>query len=130
MSTGNKNFDKLVEAGNAMGEVVAVDKFLIKVSGMQPVAVHALILFDDGSKGFVQQVDNDFVVVLHLGSEMLRTGTLAVVQNQEFRCKVGKDYIGRVITATGEPLDGKGPIAPDAVCQYLIMPQHFTRENY
>ncbi len=115
MSTGNKNFDKLVEAGNAMGEVVAVDKFLIKVSGMQPVAVHALILFDDGSKGFVQQVDNDFVVVLHLGSEMLRTGTLAVVQNQEFRCKVGKDYIGRVITATGEPLDGKGPIAPDAV---------------
>lgn len=115
MSTGNKNFDKLVEAGNAVGEVIGVDKFMVVVRGLQPVTVHALVMFDDGSKGFVNHIESDTVKILHLGDTELRTGTMAVVQNQEFLCKVGKDYIGRVISATGEPLDGKGPIAPDAV---------------
>ncbi|MDB5169036.1 MAG: atpA [Candidatus Saccharibacteria bacterium] len=111
MNSGNQHFDKLVAAGNPVGEVIAVDKFLVKAHGLQPCAVHALIMFEDGSKGFVHQVHPDHVVVLHLGSETLRVGVIAVVQHQELVCKVGKDYIGRVITATGEPLDGKGPIA-------------------
>ncbi|MDB5170572.1 MAG: atpA [Candidatus Saccharibacteria bacterium] len=111
MSTGNKHFDGLVEAGNPIGEVIAVEKFLVKVHGLQPCAVHALVMFDDGTKGFVHQVNSDHVLVLHLGSESLRTGAVAVVQHQELVTKVGKDYIGRVVSVTGDPLDGKGPIA-------------------
>lgn len=111
MNSGNQHFDKLVAAGNPVGEVIAVDKFLIKVRGLHPCSVHALIMFDDGSKGFVHQVQQDFVYVLHLGVEGLRTGTVAVVQYQELVTKVGKDFIGRVVSVTGEPLDGKGPIA-------------------
>jgi F-type H+/Na+-transporting ATPase subunit alpha len=111
----NKHFDKLVAAGNPVGEVIAVDRFLIKVRGLRPCAVHALIMFEDGSKGFVHQIKDDFVVVLHLGSETLRTGMVAVVQYQELVCKVGKDFVGRVVSVTGEPLDGKGPIGADAV---------------
>src|SRR5665213_137345 len=114
MSSGNQHFDKLVEAGNPVGEVIAVEKFLVKVRGLQPSAVHALIMFDDGSKGFVHQVHNDHVVVLHLGSESLRVGMVAVLQHQELVTKVDKDFIGRVVTVTGDPLDGKGPIAADA----------------
>jgi F-type H+/Na+-transporting ATPase subunit alpha len=38
---------------------------------------------------------------------------VAVVQHQELVCKVGKDFIGRVISVTGEPLDEKGAIAAD-----------------
>ena len=64
MSGGNRHFDKLVEAGNPVGEVIAVEKFLIKVRGLQPCAVHALIMFEDGSKGFVHQVQTDHVVLL------------------------------------------------------------------
>jgi F-type H+-transporting ATPase subunit alpha len=115
MSTGNKHFDSLVEAGNPVGEVISVEKFILKISGLQPVSVHALIMFEDGSKGFVHQVQKDHVVVLHLGVESLRSGTLGVVQHQELVSKVGKDFIGRVVSVTGEPLDGKGPIAADAV---------------
>lgn len=115
MATGNQHFDKLVDAGNPVGEVIAVEKFLIKVRGLQPVSVHALVMFVDGSKGFVHQVQTDNVVILHLGSENLRVGMVAVVQHQELVSKVGKDFIGRVISVTGEPLDGKGPIAADAV---------------
>ncbi len=112
--SGNHHFDKFVAAGNPVGEVIAVDKFLVRMSGLQPVAVHALIMFADGSKGFVHQVAIDHVIVLHLGDNVLEIGTVGVVQHQELVCKVGKDFIGRVVSVTGEPLDGKGPIAPDA----------------
>ncbi|MDB5185252.1 MAG: atpA [Candidatus Saccharibacteria bacterium] len=111
MTSGNQHFDKLIEAGNPVGEVIAVEKFLIKVRGVQPCAVHSLIMFEDGSKGFVHQVLTDHVVILHLGAEPLRTGMVAVLQHQELVTKVGKDFIGRVVSVTGEPIDGKGPIA-------------------
>lgn len=115
MSSGNHHFDRLVAAGNPVGEVVAVEKFLVTVHGMQPCAIHALVMFEDGSKGFVNHVTETFVKVLHLGSDTLTVGTLAVIQHQELVSKVGKDFIGRVVSVTGEPLDGKGPIAADAV---------------
>lgn len=111
MNSGNQHFDKLIAAGNPVGEVISVDKFLIKVRGLHPCAVHALVMFEDGSKAFVHQVHADHVVLLHLGVESLRIGMVAVVQHQELVTKVGKDFIGRVVSVTGEPLDGKGPIA-------------------
>ncbi|GAC1391578.1 MAG: F0F1 ATP synthase subunit alpha [Candidatus Saccharimonadales bacterium] len=115
MSGNNQHFDKLVESGLPVGEVVSVEKFLVRIKGMQPCSIHALVMFEDGSKGFVHQVLKDYVVVLHLGSKLLSVGTIAVIQHQEFVCKVGKDFIGRVVTVTGDPLDGKGPIAADAI---------------
>ncbi|QQS64630.1 sodium-transporting two-sector ATPase [Candidatus Saccharibacteria bacterium] len=114
MSAG-QHFDKLVAAGNPVGEVVAVDKFLVRIHGLQPCQIHALVLFDDGSKGFVHQVLKDEVIVLHLGDHNLTVGMIAVIQHQELVSKVGKDFIGRVISVQGEPLDGKGPIAADSV---------------
>jgi len=129
MNSGNQHFDKLVEGGSPIGEVIGVEKFLIKCSGLQPCAVNALIMFEDGSKGFVNQVQVDHVMVLHLGADSLRVGMVAVVQHQELVCKVGKDYIGRVITATGEPLDGKGPIAASATWPvYNTAPSLYERK--
>jgi len=115
MSTGNQHFDRLVAAGNPVGEVIAVEKFLVKVRGLQPCAVHALVMFDDGTKGFVHQVQTDHVVILHLGTEPVHTGQVVVVQHQELVSKVGKDFIGRVVSVSGDPLDGKGPIGADDV---------------
>ncbi len=113
--TGNQHFDSLVSKGNPVGEVVAVDKFLVTATGLQPCAIHSLVMFEDGSKGFVHQVLSDKVIILHLGSDPLTIGQVAVIQHQELVSKVGKDFIGRVVSVTGEPLDGKGPIAADAV---------------
>lgn len=115
MNSGNQHFDRLVESGNPVGEVIAVDQFLIRAKGLQPCSIHALIMFEDGSKGFVHQVLPDYVVILHLGDKNMRVGTVAVVQHQELVSKVGKDFIGRVVTVNGEPIDGKGPIAADKV---------------
>lgn len=115
MSTPNSHFSQLVESGSPVGEVIAVDQFLVEVRGLQPCSIHALVMFEDGSKGFVHQVLSDHVIILHLGDTTLRIGMVAVVQHEELVCKVGKDFVGRVISVTGEPLDGKGPIAADAV---------------
>jgi F-type H+-transporting ATPase subunit alpha len=112
---GNKHFDGLVKAGNPVGEIIAVDRFMIRVRGLQPCNLRALVMFEDGSKGFVHQILPDHVIVLQLGSTALRPGMTAVIQHQELVCKVGKDFIGRVVSVTGDPLDGKGPIAADAV---------------
>ncbi len=114
MTTGNQHFDKLVDAGKPVGEVIGVEKFLVTAKGLQPCRIHALVMFEDGSKGFVHQVLSDRVVILHMGSIQLKSGMIAVLQHEELVSKVGKDFIGRVITVTGEPLDGKGPIAADA----------------
>lgn len=113
--SANQHFKKLINDGMPIGEVIAVNRFLIRVKGLQPCNIHALIMFDDGSKGFVHQVHEDYTVVLHFGAKALNVGAVAVVQHQELVTKVGKDFIGRVISATGEPLDGKGPIAADDV---------------
>lgn len=115
MSSRSKQFESLIASGNAVGEVIAVDKFLVKASGLQPCSVNALILFEDGSKGFVHQVLQDHVIILHLGETMLNIGMVGVVQYQELVCKVGKSFIGRVISIMGEPLDGKGPIVADSI---------------
>ena len=110
---GNKHFQQLVDAGGTVGEIIGIDRFLIRVKGLHPVSVHALIMFEDGSKGFVHHVYQDMVIVLHLGTDQLTVGMVAVVQHTELVAKVGKDFIGRVISVTGQPLDGKGSIGAD-----------------
>lgn len=111
----NRHFDRLVAAGNPVGEVAGVDNFLVRVRGLHPVSIHALIMFEDGSRGFVHHVDVEEVTVLHLGAITLTNGMMAVVQHQKLLCKVGREYVGRVVSVTGDPLDGKGPIAAEAV---------------
>ena len=109
-----QHFQRFVDAGQPVGEVVSINNFLVFIKGLQPVNVHALVAFEDNSKGFVKEIYEDRVLVLHMGSSKLRIGSLAVVQQTELMVKVGKDYIGRIISISGDPLDGKGAIAPDA----------------
>lgn len=109
-----KHFDGLIKQGLPVGEVIAVERFLIQVKGLQPCRINTLVMFEDGSKGFVHEIMPRYVSVLHLGSNMLKVGMVAVAQHDELVCKVGKDFVGRVVSVTGDPLDGKGAIAADA----------------
>ncbi|OGL29653.1 hypothetical protein A3D14_00950 [Candidatus Saccharibacteria bacterium RIFCSPHIGHO2_02_FULL_47_12] len=110
----NQHFQQLVEGGSPVGEVVSIDRFLVKVRGLKDASVRALVMFDDGSKGLTHQVHEEFVIVLHMGTKPLAIGTLATLQHDNLVTRVGKDFIGRVVSVSGEPLDGKGPIASDA----------------
>jgi F-type H+-transporting ATPase subunit alpha len=109
-----QHFQKFVDAGHPVGEVIGVTGFLIRVKGLQPVNLHAVVIFEDGSKGFVQHILEDYVIILHLGTSSLKAGMIAVIQIEQLVAKVGKDFVGRVVSVTGKPLDGKGAIAADA----------------
>ncbi len=111
----NTHFDKLTAGGAPVGEVIGVTKLLIKVRGLQPCTVHALVMFEDGSKGFVHHIFEDHVVILHLGALPVHIGMMAVVQHHDLVAKVGKGFIGRVVSVTGDPLDDGGPITADDV---------------
>jgi F-type H+-transporting ATPase subunit alpha len=115
MGSKSRHFQQLVDSGKPVGEVIGVNRFLVKVKGLHPVNVRSLVMFEDGSKGVVHHVYADYVLVLHLGTSLLQVGMVAVVQHTALVCKVGKEFIGRVVSVTGEPLDGKGPITPDGV---------------
>lgn len=113
MSSDQQHFQRFVDSGNPVGEIIAVNSFLVEVRGLQPVNLKALVVFEDGSKGFVNQILEDRVLVLYLGNSKLRVGSMAVVQHEELIANVGKDFIGRVVSVMGDPLDGKGAIAAD-----------------
>lgn len=124
-----KNFKRLVDAGRPVGEVISVNNFLVEIKGLQPVNTHSLVVFEDGSKGYVHHILEDRLLVMHLGNETLRVGMLAALQHTELLSKVGKGFVGRVVSVTGEPLDGKGPIeAADAWRVFNDAPPIYARE--
>ncbi len=110
----NKQFDHLVRSGKSLGEVVGVDGFMITMKGLQPVFLRSLIIFEDGSNGFVHKILSESVIVLHFGRTPLRVGVVGVIQNDTMVANVGEGLIGRVISSSGEPLDGLGPIDTDS----------------
>jgi F-type H+-transporting ATPase subunit alpha len=110
----DKVFDELVAKGNPVGEIIGLDSFMVKIRGLQPTNVHALLRFEDGSKGYVHHVYEDYVVAMKLGTTQLRVGMVVVVHHEQLLTKVGKNFIGRVVDIFGEPIDGKGPIESDA----------------
>lgn len=106
----NDNFQRLVQADNLTGEVVAVNSFLIEVKGLEGVPLGAQVLFEDGQRGFVREVSGDHVILFNMNTEKMALGTLGVVEQEQMQVPVGPELIGRVLTPLGEPLDGKGPI--------------------
>lgn len=110
----NNEFQRLVAAGNATGEVVALDRFLLTVKGLDGVGIGAMVLFESGHLGMVREVQAQTVLVLNFNAETTPLGTLAVLQDSEPVTGVGEKLIGRVITPLCQPLDGKGPVQTEA----------------
>lgn len=104
----DQQFQELINNGRPTGEVVAMNEFIITVKGLAPVGANALILFENGAKGLVREVAGDKVIVLNLDTQPVRSGMMAVVQNDELVAGVGTSLIGRVVSAQGRPLDNGG----------------------
>lgn len=121
--------EEKIKNGAPVGEVVASDAFLIKVKGLNPVNLHALVIFENGSKGFVYQILEELIIILNLDAVAPAVGQLVTIIHPDLVCSVGKNYVGRVINASGEPLDGKGLIAADKTWPvFNSAPPLFERE--
>ena len=110
----NQMFQKLVEADNMTGEVVAVNSFIVQVRGLEGIRLGAQVLFQDGQRGIVREAAGDKVILFNIDSESMVLGTLAVLENNLLSVPVGKHLVGRVVSPMGVPLDGKGAIRTTA----------------
>lgn len=105
-----KDFDKKVELSET-GTVLSVGDGIARVYGLEEVMAMELVEFPDGTLGLALNLEEDNVgiavmgEVTHIkeGDMVKRTGRIAEVP-------VGEAVLGRVVSAVGEPLDGKGPI--------------------
>jgi F-type H+-transporting ATPase subunit alpha len=109
----NKIFETLVNAGNPVGEVIGIDSFMVKIKGLHPTNVHAVVRFDDDTRGYVHEIFEDHVVVMKLDPSSLHMGTVCVIESRDIMTPVGKNFVGRVVNVFGEPIDGKGAIEAD-----------------
>jgi len=125
----NAEFQRLVDAGKPTGEVVACDRFLVSVKGLDGVGVQALVVFENGQRGMVQEVGEEIVLVINLETEDMPLGSLAVLSNDQLTTPVGEGLIGRIISPLGKPLDGSGPIkVSDERPLYYLAPPITDRE--
>lgn len=113
MEQTNTAFHKLVESGNPVGEIIGIDAFMVSVKGLQPTNVHATVRFEDDTRGYVHQILDDHAIVMKLDPSPLKIGMVCVIEKNDIMTPVGKNFIGRVVNVFGEPIDGKGVIAPD-----------------
>lgn len=106
----NSRFQQLVEAGNLTGEVVAINRFIVEVKGLEGVRIGAQVLFEDGQRGMVREAYGSRVILYNIDSETLALGALVVVEYDMVTVPVGRELVGRVVSPMGVPLDGRGAI--------------------
>ncbi|RLA44096.1 MAG: F0F1 ATP synthase subunit alpha [Gammaproteobacteria bacterium] len=89
------------------GSVVSVGDGIVWISGLPSVAMEDLLLFEDGSKAMVFDLNEELVgaVLLH-ESEQLSAGTIVFQSHLTLSMPVGDALLGRVIGPLGQPLDG------------------------
>jgi F-type H+-transporting ATPase subunit alpha len=96
------------------GVVTEVSEAVASVAGFSSINNNELISFPGGLLGIAANLSLDSVGVILLGeSERLSIGAEARRTHRVVDIAVGKGLLGRVVNATGRPLDDKGPVDAD-----------------
>ena len=99
-----------------VGTVIDAADGIAHVEGLPNVMANEIVTFSDGTSGLALNLEEDQIGLIVLGDfegieegmEVRRTGEVLSVP-------VGDGYLGRVVDPLGNPLDGRGDIATDAV---------------
>ncbi|KZB61618.1 ATP synthase subunit alpha [Thalassospira lucentensis] len=94
-----------------VGQVLSVGDGIARVHGLDNVQAGELVDFPGGIKGMALNLEEDNVGIVIFGSDrnikegdqVKRTGAIVDVP-------VGKELLGRVVDALGNPIDGKGEL--------------------
>ncbi len=105
-----KNFGQEAEVSE-VGQVLSVGDGIARVYGLDNVQAGEMVEFENGVRGMALNLETDNVGIVIFGNDreikegqtVKRTGSIVDVP-------VGKEMLGRVVDALGNPIDGKGPI--------------------
>ncbi len=108
-----KNYENKIEVSET-GVVILVGDGIAKASGLDKCMAGELVEFPDGSFGMAQNLEEDTVSIVILGSDQgIKEGDTVKRTGRVVSVPVGAGLIGRVVNALGEPIDGKGEIAAE-----------------
>ncbi|MBQ3579051.1 MAG: F0F1 ATP synthase subunit alpha [Firmicutes bacterium] len=109
-----KNYDVRINQQET-GMVVLIGDGIARVSGLDACMAGELIEFPGGVYGMAQNLEENSVSVVMLGSdEHIKEGDKVTRTGRVVSVPVGSDLIGRVVNCLGEPIDGRGPIRAEA----------------
>ncbi len=104
------DYDKKVELSET-GVVLSVGDGIARVYGLEKVMAMELVEFPGGIFGLVLNLEEDNVGIAVMGDDFgIKEGDMVKRTGRIAEVPVGKGVLGRVLSAVGEPLDGKGPI--------------------
>ena len=105
-----KNYENKIEVSET-GVVILVGDGIAKASGLDKCMAGELVEFPDGSFGMAQNLEEDTVSIVILGSDQgIKEGDTVKRTGRVVSVPVGQGLIGRVVNALGEPIDDKGAI--------------------
>ncbi|MCX5830762.1 MAG: F0F1 ATP synthase subunit alpha [Deltaproteobacteria bacterium] len=105
-----KDYEKKLDVSET-GIVLSVGDGIARVYGVQKAMAMELLEFPGGILGMVLNLETDNVGVAILGEVThIKEGDIVKRTGKIAQVPVGEALLGRVIDATGAPMDGKGPI--------------------
>lgn len=100
--------------GEEIGTVIRVGDSIAAVHGLDHAMYGEIVVFDNGIKGMVQDIKKHQIgVILFAGDAGIHQGSKVKRTHKNAGVPVGSGFIGRIVNALGEPIDGKGDIAAD-----------------
>ena len=105
-----------IERVNIYGRVVGVRGLMVEIAGpIQAMSVGARIVIETGVgptiPAEVVGFNGDNAVVMPFaGLDGVRRGCRALIANASGQVRPAASWLGRVLNAMGEPIDGKGPL--------------------
>jgi F-type H+-transporting ATPase subunit alpha len=105
-----KDYERKIDVSET-GTVLSVGDGIARVYGVQNAMAMELLEFPGGILGMVLNLETDNVGVAVLGEVThIKEGDIVKRTGRIAQVPVGEGVLGRVIDATGKPIDGKGPI--------------------
>ncbi len=108
-----KNYENKLQTAQT-GVVILVGDGIAKATGLDQCMAGELVEFPNGSFGMAQNLEEDTVSIVVLGTDQgIKEGDIVKRTGKVVSVPVGAGLIGRVVNALGEPIDGKGPFDPE-----------------
>ena len=105
-----KHYENVIEQSE-VGTVIMVGDGIARASGLEKCMAGELLQFDNGEYGMAQNLEENTVSIVLLGSDVgIKEGSTVKRTGKVVSVPVGDALIGRVVNALGQPIDGAGPI--------------------